>query len=242
MGEDGVVDRKPGIAQGNQEKSGLDIAQLCESELRLVELAARQTHRALKGFVEFDELVSAGREGLFEAARRFEATHGIPFGAYANYRVRGAILDAVRKVSGLPRDVSRRLAAIEALQALGAGSVEHVYASEGSVLAREDYVGNHVASAAVATALAVAGGGGTTALDELRSDPEEVTAQRELMALVRLELDELGPNERDVIYAKYFEDQDFVQIGEQLNCSKSWACRVHARAVERLGKRLAQVV
>ena len=64
-----------------------------EETLELVEIVARQIGRLIGGAVELDDLRSFGREGLLDAARRYDPTRGVPFRAYANYRVRGAIYD-----------------------------------------------------------------------------------------------------------------------------------------------------
>ena len=86
-----------------------------EETLDLVEIVARQVGRVIGGAVELDDLRSFGREGLLDAARRYDPSRGVPFRGYANYRVRGAIFDGVRKMSRLPRRVHERLAGLSAL-------------------------------------------------------------------------------------------------------------------------------
>src|ERR1700690_4553925 len=78
-----------------------------------VEIIAREVRHPLGG-VNLDDLRSAGNEGLVSAARSFDASLGVPFRRWANLRVRGAMLDAVRGLGYLPRRVHNRLRAIEA--------------------------------------------------------------------------------------------------------------------------------
>ena len=80
----------------------------------IVTIIARQIRRQLGSGVQSDELQSFGLEGLLMAARNFDPTLGVPFVRFANYRIRGAMLDGVRSNSMLPRSVYQRLRAAEA--------------------------------------------------------------------------------------------------------------------------------
>ena len=73
-----------------------DVLARFEGELDLVEIIARQVARTMGSVVELDDLRSFGREGLLDAARKFDGARGVPFRAYANFRVRGAIIDGIR--------------------------------------------------------------------------------------------------------------------------------------------------
>src|SRR5215472_11918491 len=84
------------------------------AELALVDLCARQIGRRIGTVVTLDDLRSFGQEGLLAAARTFDATRGVPFRRWANVRIRGAMIDGVRKWGELPRRVYRELRALEA--------------------------------------------------------------------------------------------------------------------------------
>src|SRR5262245_17063244 len=84
-----------------------------EGALDLVDAIARRIAREIGGAAELDELLSFGREGLLDAARKFDASRGVPFRGYASFRVRGAILDGVRASARLPRRVHERLRGLE---------------------------------------------------------------------------------------------------------------------------------
>lgn len=70
---------------------------LVESELRLVQAIAYRVARRLPASVDIEDLASIGRLALIRAAERYEASLGVPFGVYARYRVRGAMLDSMRR-------------------------------------------------------------------------------------------------------------------------------------------------
>ena len=81
---------------------------LLTQHLGLVHHVARQLARGLSTAAELDELVSAGSVGLIQAADSFDKRRGLSFSTYAVPRIRGAILDELRKVDHVPRNVRRR--------------------------------------------------------------------------------------------------------------------------------------
>ena len=73
------------------------------AHMGMVKRVALHLKARLPPFMEVDELVQVGMLGLIEAARGFDASKGIGFENYAHSRVRGAIIDEVRRLSALPR-------------------------------------------------------------------------------------------------------------------------------------------
>jgi RNA polymerase sigma factor for flagellar operon FliA len=82
--------------------------QLLSQNLRLVHHVARQLARALRGDIEFDDLVSAGTMGLVNAIENFDPSRGLAFSTFAAPRIRGAILDDLRRWDHVPRSVRRK--------------------------------------------------------------------------------------------------------------------------------------
>lgn len=217
-----------------------------EAELDLVEVVARQVARAVGSAVELDDLLSFGREGLLDAARRFDASRGVPFRAYANYRVRGAIFDGVRKLSRLPRRVHERLNGLASASAVSEGALEDrsVRPAGGMSAAQADAaLADHLG--AMATALAVGLVAPTAFTEEgerhpvsQAEDPEAAFARSELLALVRTAIGELPHEEAELVRRHYLEGERFDHVATDLGLSKSWASRLHTRAMGRLSKRL----
>lgn len=217
-----------------------------EATLELVEILARQIGRSVGGAVELDELLSFGREGLLDAARRYDASRGVPFRAYANYRVRGAIFDGVRKLSRLPRRVHERLRGLEAGAGVGEGAVEDLSAPEppaGAAARADAALSEHLA--AVATAMAVGLIASTARDDEGErvlvspaDDPESALRRAELLDLVRRAIQDLPDKEAELVRRHYLGGERFDHVAQDLGLSKSWASRLHTRAMSRLAKRL----
>jgi RNA polymerase sigma factor FliA len=217
-----------------------------EAELDLVEVLARQIARVCGSAVELDELRSFGREGLLDAARRYDESRGVPFRAYANYRVRGAIFDGIRKLSRLPRRLHERLNGLSAGTRVSDGAAEDVNAprAPGAGRAEADAaLADHLA--AMATAMAVGlvattayGEEGERAAVSRDADPEASYARSELLDVVARAIDELPKEEAELVRRHYLEGERFDHVAAELGLSKSWASRLHTRAMGRLVKRL----
>src|SRR4029078_7285804 len=100
------------------------------------------------------ELEAWGREGLLDAARRFEPDRGVSFRTFAYYRVRGAMLDGLRKMGNWSRRGHERVALLQAAQSTSEGAYEDA-AARGALTAEraEEMMREHMA--AMATAMAV---------------------------------------------------------------------------------------
>ena len=88
--------------------------QILIEHLPVVRYIARRIHEHLPAHVEMDDLVSAGMVGLADAFNKFDAGKKVQFRSYAQFRIRGAILDSLRTLDWSPRDLRRKGRAIEA--------------------------------------------------------------------------------------------------------------------------------
>ena len=225
-----------------------EVLERYQAELSLVEIIVGQITRSIGSAVDYDDLLSAGREGLFDAARKYDSSRRIPFRAYASLRVRGAILDGVRNQAYLPRRAHERIAALEAALAESEAELSVAHSPAVNNLAAGDAerrMAAHLANVATAAALGVAthteaSGAGISTYECL--NPEEQLAQAELVDLVRRIMGEMAPDEAGVIRAYYFEGKSMNDIAEQENFSKSWVCRLHAQAMGRLTRRIKNSV
>lgn len=223
--------------------------ELFSAHLSLVDQIAGQVIRSVDNRLDFSELRSFGMEGLMVAARRFDPDKGVPFRGYAAYRVRGAMIDGVRRNGALPRRTHQKLKALEAATQYAENSAEErgVAPPPGQTradaeAALDDYL------ARVATAMAVGllatpartEEGQTTAV--CASEPaDDALASAQMLQLVRSEIEKLPHEERELLQRHYFEGERFDHVAERLGMSKSWASRLHTRAVGRLAQRFRQL-
>ena len=216
--------------------------------LPAVKPLAFRLRRTLGRAAEVDDLISYGQTGLLDAARRFNPERGVPFRAFANFRIRGAMLDGVRKLSNLPRRVHERLKAYESASNYSEGSAEDLNASPPpgqTALDRERRLVDHLAGMATAIAIglisepAIDDQGAATAVASWELSPEEQSSRQQLLALVAVGIQSLPEQEAQLIRRHYLEGERFDQVAAELGLSKSWASRLHSRAIGRLTKRLA---
>jgi len=227
-------------------KESPEVSERFSSALGLVEIIARQIWRTLGGQGELEELRSFGREGLWDAARRFDPSRGVPFRGYANFRVRGAIIDGVRASARLSRRTHERLNGLQAAARVSEGAFEDASVPRppgfGPAEA-ETALSDHLAAMATAMAAGLIaptahGDGGDRTLVDTTENPEQAYAQAQLLALVRTEIAELPHEEAELVRRHYLEGARFDHVAAELGLSKSWASRLHTRALTRLAKRL----
>jgi RNA polymerase sigma factor for flagellar operon FliA len=218
-----------------------DVLARFRSQLDLVDLNARQLARRMAGTtIGLDDLVSFGREGLLRASRTYDEAHGVPFRRWANLRIRGAMVDGVRKWGALPRRIYRELRAIES-----ADTLQEVYDAEDAANAAPspEAADTRLSSYLAGLATAIATGqifasneGGETPTPE--PSPEEAVARAELLARAKTAIGRLAEPERKLVELHYFGDQTIDEAAASLGLSKSWGSRLHARAIESLAREL----
>jgi RNA polymerase sigma factor for flagellar operon FliA len=227
-------------------KESPEVLERFSSALGLVDIIARQILRTLAGAIELEELLSFGREGLWDAARRFDESRGVPFRGYANFRVRGAIIDGVRSSARLSRRTHERLNGLQAAARTSEGAFEDVSVprppGSGPAEAEQALV-DHLAAMATAMAAGLIaptahGESGERTLVDLGDNPEQAYGQAQLLALIRTAIGDLPHEEAELVRRHYLEGARFDHVANELGLSKSWASRLHTRALTRLSKRL----
>jgi len=233
--------------------SGDDSQEVLErfhSSLDLVDAIARQVLRRTARYLQLDELQSLGQEGLWSAARRFDPEQGVPFRPYASYRIRGAMLDGARRASQLPRSVYEKLRCYElanqycegvALDQMGPAPPGETRADAQRLL--DEHLANMATAIAVGllAETAVGDDGALTNVDP-RESADRSLEQAQILDLIREQVSHLPDEERELVRRHYFEGERFDLVAQDLGLSKSWASRLHTRAIGRLSKRLRQEV
>jgi len=217
-------------------------AQLIERHLDVARRAAAMMAKRVSGHIELDDLLSIANTGLVEAASTFDASRGTPFGAWAWYRVQGALVDAIRKNTNLPRRVWRQLVALRA----AADYLENLGDRDAGARQRGSTPKQGTeALGQVKDALSAIRTMYVTSLDAMSDDgfdtaqptdahPAEQIDTVRLARKLRKALDRLNDKERALVTKHYYEGKNLLDAGAELGISKSWASRLHAQAVEKL--------
>jgi RNA polymerase sigma factor for flagellar operon FliA len=221
---------------------------LLTENLSLVHHVARQLGRKLSDKVDHDELVSAGILGLMSAMTAFDPQRGLAFSTFAVPRIRGAILDELRRQDHVPRSVRRKTRDIEtARQALAARLCrapddEELAAELGVPLETLWKWQSDVQSAVRLPIDRPARTRGETnpgsILDLLPTEPsqavDEQLGREEEIALLRKAILDLREQERTVLGLYYFEGLKIHDIARILGVTDSRVSQVRSKALSRL--------
>lgn len=231
-----------------------DRDRLVEQNVALVHAVARKLKRQISARVELDDLVGYGSKGLLEAAERFDPRHGVAFSTFAYYRIRGAMLDGVRTMGWYSRaDYARYRAEERANEYLqnqadrtGAETVGAVREGAGAAPAANDKAaalgGIAEILSGIATVHITSLEAAATVADERLPPPDASLDTGRLGARVREAVKTLPDRERQLMELYYFADKNLEEAGAEMGLSKSWACRLHARAVTLLREKLADAL
>lgn len=214
---------------------------LFHGEIDLVDIAARQLVRRVSRAVTLEDLKSFGHEGLLQAARNFDPSRGVPFRRWANVRVKGAMIDGVRRWGNLPRRVYRELQGVEAGdRMLEAYDEEDAASPAPNPEAADDRLTAYLAGIATAIAVGTMMAAPRENVDPDGRDvtPEDLLGEAELLARVKTIVSLLPAQERTLVERHYFAGQTLDEAAASLGLSKSWGSRLHARAIEAIGKEL----
>lgn len=201
----------------------------------------------LPGSVQVEDLIQAGMLGLLEAARRYDTTQGAAFNTFAEPRIRGAMLDEIRKGDWAPRSVHRKArdvsAAIRAVEtATGCEARDRDIAEQMGLSLTEyqqtlaDLRGQKLLSLDESEPDDEGGAQQVAAPD---SDPSEVIGREHLCKLLATAIDLLPERERLVLSLYYNEELHLKEIGAVLGVSESRVSQLHSQALARLRARFA---
>ncbi len=225
---------------------------LMARHLPLVHHVARKVLSALPGEAELGDLVSAGTLGLMNAIDSFDEQRGLAFSTYAAPRIRGAILDDLRRWDHAPRSVRRKVRQINGARDALAGTLQR------EPVAREtaDALGIEVdtffrweAAAAEAVQLPLdapidpARNRTATPADMLvgaagEEIEEDITRDEEAGA-VREAMQHLSERDRLVLTLYYFEDLKLAEIAQVLDLTESRISQIRSKALSTLRARVS---
>jgi RNA polymerase sigma factor FliA len=215
---------------------------------RYASLAKRIAHymmARLPASVEFDDVLQAGMLGLLDAVSRYEETQGAQFETYAAQRIRGAIVDDLRRNDWMPRSVRKSMRRIEAAisrleQSLGRHPTEKEIASQLGVRVEEyqeqlDKARGHQ----VLYAEDFRNPDGESVVDA--SGPQDILGalvDEELRQRLATGIAGLPEREKTVMSLYYEKEMNLREIGQVIGVTESRVCQLHSQAVARLRARL----
>ena len=220
---------------------------LIAEHLSLVHHVARQLGSKLSNEVNHDELVSAGTLGLMSAMSAFDPERGLAFSTFAVPRIRGAILDELRRQDHVPRSVRRKTRSIGAARsALAAklcrlpkdSEVAEALGVELKTLWKWESDVEGAIRVPMDRSTNEHGEMQSSPADFLHTDPDEAVDEQlgreEEASLLREAIMKLKEQERTVLALYYFEELKLQQIAEILGLTESRLSQIRTKALSRL--------
>ena len=218
------------------------------TSLPFVQALARRLATSMPHAIDISDLVQDGMIGLIDASHRFDESRGIKFQTFAERRVRGAMIDALRR-GAWPRGIRRVRRELEAARE----QLRHKFGCEPSLAELANHIGADetrlsrtiVRIKTVESTSPLATG---DSVDEASLPPVLVPSEplapdkscelQEVRARVRAAILALPPRERKVVGLYYFGEVTMKQIGVEIGVNESRVSQLHSRAIQRLRKLL----
>ena len=216
----------------------------------LVKLVAGRLSMYLGYNVEYEDLVSYGIFGLIDAIDKFELSKDVKFETYASLRIRGSILDQIRKMDWIPRTVRQRQrqidAAMKEIEAeKGRPATDEEIAGKLGITSDEfcDWQSQMKVTNVISLNEFMEAGNEVPNERNLASHfdgPEEVFEKGELKEQLAASLDLLTEKERKVILLYYYEELTLKEISYVLEVSESRVSQLHTRALQKMKDKLGK--
>lgn len=219
---------------------------LIEKYIGLVKIVAGRMYNYYGSKVEYDDLVSFGVLGLIDSIERFDVDRNIKFETYAQIRIKGAIVDNIRKLDWIPRSLRKKSKEIQ-----------------NEMLKLENKLGRTPSNAELAEhlniplkeleeTLANTVNFNVTSLEDLLANkgehiiddgkdidmPEEVFEKKELKEILGAIIDSLPTNQKTVISLYYYEELTYKEISKIMELSESRISQIHSKAILNIRNKL----
>lgn len=234
--------------EGDIAVGGEPLDELVLAHAELVKRIAYHLLARLPAHIEVEDLIQAGMIGLIGAARHYSAEKGANFETYAGIRIRGAMLDEVRKAATAPRSTLRRARQVAA----AISEVERREGRDARTTEIADALGIGIDE--VHRLLESAASSRPLSFEQLSEDPEraallpdagdpgpdQLLDGEQFRSALADAIRSLPEREQLVLSLYYQEELNLREIGEVLNVSESRVCQIHGQAVLRIRARLEE--
>ena len=222
----------------------------------MIKYVANRIAMRLPPHIEMDDLVSVGVLGLIDAITKYDPTRGAKFKTYAEFRVRGAILDELRSMDWVPRSVRQKASNIDSVvqklqSKLGRPPEDEEVAGEMGISLDQFFdTLNETKSMPVLSleglGIAKETGEQQSLLDCLAgkgdTDPQTQIRLNELKEIIAQAIDTLPEKARLMITLYYYEELTMKEIGAVLDVTESRVSQIHSKAVFKLCTELKALI
>lgn len=217
---------------------------------KLIKYIASRIASRLPKHIEIQDMVNSGVLGLLDAVEKFDKAKGVKFETYAEYRIKGAMLDSLRAMDWVPRSIRKVASMLEATSTdlekkFGRPATNDEVAKAMDLESERFYkIMNRISHIATISLEqdSQASGGRHSLLERLvdsgRAMPSDRLDHEELNGMITSNIERLPEKERTVISLYYFNELTMKEIGRRLKLTESRVSQIHTKAVGRLRGKL----
>lgn len=222
----------------------------------MIKYVANRIAMRLPPHIEVDDLISVGVLGLMDAISKYDSSRGAKFKTYAEFRVRGAILDELRALDWVPRSIRQKASAVEKVVRSLESKLRRL--PEDDEVAKEmdmsldqfyrtiDETKSVPVFSLEDLGIAKESGEQQSLLDCLAgkadADPQTQIRLIELKEIIAKAIDTLPEKERLMVSLYYYEELTMKEIGAVLDITESRVSQIHSKAVLHLRTKLKSII
>lgn len=224
--------------------------QIVEKYIPLVKYIASRVSMGKNKYMEYEDLISYGMIGLMDAISKYDETKGMKFSSYASIRIKGAMIDEIRRnrpiSKGAMDKLNRYNEAIEKLQKklFREPTIDEIASymnlSKSEIGEIENYI-NYISVVSLEDVI-FSDGEDMTVMgiieDKNSPSPEQYYEKEEEVEILAKAIETLKDKDRTVLNLYYYEGLTLKEIGKVLDVSESRVCQLHSRAIRKLREKM----
>ncbi len=223
--------------------------QLIVQNVELVKIIAGRLYHSYNSNVEYDDIVSYGILGLIDAIDKFNPDKNVKFETYANFRIRGSIIDHLRNLDWVPRSTRQKYKKLE--EVMLKLQATHGFDIEDEVLAKElnlstEELSNFLSEVSIFSIISLderiaENNNFSIVSDNMDARPEYSFLKKETKKILIETVEKLPERERTIINLYYFSELTYKEIAKILSISESRVSQLHTKCIIKLKNSLKSI-
>lgn len=213
--------------------------ELIENYIGLVKIMAGRMYNYYGSKIEYDDLIGYGTLGLIDSINKFDLSKNIKFETYAQIRIKGAIIDNIRKLDWIPRSLRKKSKdlqnAISILEnKLGRSPTNNEIAQQLKIEIEElELLLSDISVFNISSLDDILKSNSESPIKDfnLTNKPEDAYEQKEIKKLLSESINSLAEKEKLVISLYYYEELTYKEIGKVIDLSESRISQIHSKAI-----------
>lgn len=223
--------------------------QLIVDNIELVKIIAGRLYHSYNSNVEYDDIVSYGILGLIDAIEKFDPEKNVKFETYANFRIRGSIIDHLRSLDWVPRSTRQKYKKFE--EAMSKLQSTYGLNIEDSILANElnmslEELKNFLSEVSIFSVISLddkmsENSNFNIISEDFETRPESSYLKNETKKILSMIIEKLPEREKMIIKLYYFSELTYKEISKILSISESRVSQLHTKCIVKLKNSLNSI-